>query len=356
MAKQAPKVCVYAICKNEIKNLDAWLESMAPADYIVVLDTGSTDGSFEKLKKDSRVHKVEQKIIDPWRFDVARNESMKLIPSDTAICVCTDPDERFSSATWANMLRAHWILGKKAIRAEYTYAWSHTENGDPTNIFMCNKIHSYGDYHWVYPCHEVLRLNDDITEPEQTIEFGDGIYLHHYQDTTKDRTNYLELLRIAAEETGSIYNKMLYARELSIRKNPQQSLSVYFEVLGSEDIDLPENKLVLLDSLLNVSTIYFNDLRSLPDSIWYAEEFINVDPTYREPYLILAQAYIDKQLFTIAEGYIEAAKKYGYQHNNWVEHSTAYVGWLEDLELQVKNGLTKFKLSGKLNKDAKWFE
>ena len=30
------KICVYAICKNELKFVDKWLENMSEADYIVV--------------------------------------------------------------------------------------------------------------------------------------------------------------------------------------------------------------------------------------------------------------------------------------------------------------------------------
>ena len=42
----AMKLCVYAICKNEIKFLDRWMDSILnEADYIAVLDTGSTDGT-----------------------------------------------------------------------------------------------------------------------------------------------------------------------------------------------------------------------------------------------------------------------------------------------------------------------
>ena len=66
------KVCVYAISKNEEKFVDRWVESMKEADYIYVLDTGSTDNTVEKLKE-LGVH-VTSKIINPWRFDVARNE------------------------------------------------------------------------------------------------------------------------------------------------------------------------------------------------------------------------------------------------------------------------------------------
>ena len=46
------KLCVYAICKNESKFIDRWVASIKDeADYIVVLDTGSTDNSVELLKK-----------------------------------------------------------------------------------------------------------------------------------------------------------------------------------------------------------------------------------------------------------------------------------------------------------------
>ena len=44
------KICVYAICKNESQFVDRWYESMKEADEIVVVDTGSTDDTVEKLK------------------------------------------------------------------------------------------------------------------------------------------------------------------------------------------------------------------------------------------------------------------------------------------------------------------
>ena len=118
------KICVYAICKNESKWIDRWLNNMSEADYIVVLDTGSTDNSYEILKNDPRVTRVEQKIITPWRFDVARNESMKLVPEDTDIYVCTDFDEIFEPG-WATVLQNNWT--PEDTRCYYTYAWSHND-------------------------------------------------------------------------------------------------------------------------------------------------------------------------------------------------------------------------------------
>ena len=41
------KICVYAICKNEEKFVDSWVDSMSEADKIIVLDTGSSDKTVE---------------------------------------------------------------------------------------------------------------------------------------------------------------------------------------------------------------------------------------------------------------------------------------------------------------------
>ena len=68
------KISVYAISKNEEKFVDRWMDSVSEADEIIVLDTGSTDNTVKKLKK--RGAKVKVKKINPWRFDVARNESL----------------------------------------------------------------------------------------------------------------------------------------------------------------------------------------------------------------------------------------------------------------------------------------
>ena len=85
------KVCVYAICKNEAKFVERWYNSMKEADAIYVLDTGSTDNTVSLLKKKNII--VKEVNIKPWRFDIARNKSLDLVPEDYDICVCTDLDE-----------------------------------------------------------------------------------------------------------------------------------------------------------------------------------------------------------------------------------------------------------------------
>ena len=111
------KVCVYAIAKNEEKNVEAWVASMNEADEIyVMLDATSSDRT-EELLTNAGVN-IKRKLIKPWRFDVARNESLKMVPEDADICVCTDLDEVFSKG-WRKILEEKWQIGTN--QATYKY-------------------------------------------------------------------------------------------------------------------------------------------------------------------------------------------------------------------------------------------
>ena len=62
------RVYVYAICKNEEKFVEGWMASMAEADGVYVLDTGSEDGTVPKLRALGAQVAVEE--IKPWRMVV----------------------------------------------------------------------------------------------------------------------------------------------------------------------------------------------------------------------------------------------------------------------------------------------
>ena len=183
------KVCVYAICKNEEKFIKEWVTSMGEADSIYVLDTGSTDNSVNLLKELGV--NVSVKKIEPWRFDVARNLSLDLLPLDTDICVCTDLDELFEPG-WRKLLESSWL--NNTNRLLYTYNWS-IENGKPNVTFLREKIHSRFNYKWVYPVHEVL-----VYDGNENVIKNENIVLNHYPDKTKSRSSYLKLLELSVKE------------------------------------------------------------------------------------------------------------------------------------------------------------
>lgn len=325
------KICVYAICKNEIDLIDRWLENMSEADAIVVLDTGSTDGSFEKLQKDSRVTKVEQLIVNPWRFDDARNASMKLIPKDTDICVCTDFDEVFEPG-WAQVLRDNWL--PEDDRCHYTYAWSHNDLGEPQDVFKYDKIHTL-NYHWIFPVHEVLMPNDR-SRPENVLDAGESIYLHHLQDKTKDRGNYMDLLiQSVKENPDNPHCRMLLAREYLVKEDYDTARKEYLACLEYPNIREPNHRLILLEVLGRLGELHYWCSTEKEKGIYYFIQFMKEDPTYREPYFCLADIYIHEGLYQLAIATINTGLEHSVRHYSWVERSDFWIAKGEELLLHA---------------------
>lgn len=186
------KVCVYAICKNEEKFINRFVDSMSEADLIVVADTGSTDDSIEMLKKRNvQVHSIS---VNPWRFDVARNMSLDLVPEDFDICVCTDLDEIFEPG-WRKELEKSWT--KDTTRLKYSYTWNFNEDGTPGVTFWYEKIHKRHDFKWIHPVHEILEYSGEIPDK---YTWNGKIKLYHLADNTKSRSSYLPLLELSVKE------------------------------------------------------------------------------------------------------------------------------------------------------------
>lgn len=319
------KICVYAICKNESKFVEKWLDNMSEADYIVVLDTGSTDSTYKTLKKDPRVTRVEQQKITPWRFDVARNESMKLIPDDANILVCTDFDELFVNG-WADKLRKAWK--EDTTRCFYPYAWSHNQVGEPTDIFMYDKIHTR-DYHWKYAVHEVLDLNEGFTN-QVAITIND-MMLHHYPDLNKSRSSYFELLKLSAKEyPDDSHVRVLYAREFVNLHLYKDATREYLECLTLPDIELPNRHREKLSAILTLAKLYTTN-EMFDEALKYFFKFIECDNSYCEPYFGIAEIFNKFGMYTAALGMIEDASKKGYQHFDWVEDANTYLNKSDDI-------------------------
>ena len=303
------KICVYAICKNESKFIDKWLDSMQEADYIVVLDTGSTDGTYERLQSDPRVTTVKQQVIDPWRFDVARNESLKLIPEDTDICVCTDFDELFD-AGWGKLLRDNWIVGRHTL-CWYKYAWRHDAQGNPIKIFRYEKIHTNDGWYWQYPVHEVLTKNNAIITQDNILDLFDHIYLHHYADDTKARGSYLPLLKIRKEEHPDELQTRVYLIQESFYKyETEECIKECLDALDTfKDMNSEIKSSIYL--FLGDATMRLNQAEQ---AIEYYYKAIDADPEFTEQYVAIATHYLKQQQYAevvdILTKCLKNAKKY----------------------------------------------
>ena len=195
------KICVYAIAKNEEKFVHRWYESMKEADEVYVLDTGSTDNTVSILEELGAHVKVE--VVTPWRFDVARNKSLELVPEDCDICVCTDLDEVLVPG-WREKLEKAWTPG--TTRCQYMYYWSLDQDDQPIVSFFLNQAHCRHGYRWTHPVHEVLAY----TLGDEVVVSCPDVILKHYPDATKSRSSYLPLLELSVREDPDDDRNMHY--------------------------------------------------------------------------------------------------------------------------------------------------
>lgn len=204
------KTCVYAIALNEIKFVDKFMDHCQEADLVLVCDTGSTDGTAERLRE--RGAKVYNIIQKPWRFDVPRNTALSLVPPDIDMCLSIDLDE-FLQPGWSDAMNREWQRHEgKITRIAYDYIWNWKEDGSPDIRFYADKIHHRHNYKWLHPCHETLYYDGPDQEVKVTIP---DIFLHHRADPTKSRGQYLHLLKMAVDESPN-NDRMshYYGREL----------------------------------------------------------------------------------------------------------------------------------------------
>jgi glycosyltransferase involved in cell wall biosynthesis len=172
------KIAIYTIAKNEQQHVDRWAKSNQEADFRLVCDTGSTDQTVEKLKE-YQVNVIPISV-NPWRFDVARNTVLNLLPADIDICIWQDLDEELLPG-WRQELEKHWEQDTAIANHKYRYnngAWQ-----------WHSKIHARHNCHWVGPVHETLKWSI----PEKSIWLPE-LFLDEHQDVHKSRSMYLNLL------------------------------------------------------------------------------------------------------------------------------------------------------------------
>lgn len=195
------KTAVYTILKNELKYIDTWLYYADKFDYKVLLDTGSTDGSWEYLQecqsKDPKLI-IEQKTFTPWRFDTARKYNMTMVPNDVVWGLSPDLDEFFSINTHDEMERIiDAVPHITNISCDRLDIYSPTVRVGPPNFIGTNKIHRFKDYTWKEPVYEHLTwIHQDREECEL---YSDDIFLIHNQDFRKKERSDL-YVKLMSEE------------------------------------------------------------------------------------------------------------------------------------------------------------
>lgn len=205
------KICVYAISKNEEHFVERFCKSAKDADLILIADTGSSDSTAETAVYNGAI--VYPICITPWRFDLARNAALALIPRDIDICISLDLDEVLEPG-WREEIERVWT--DETTRLSYMFDWGCGIK------FRYEKIHARHGYRWHHPCHEYPVPDGRIQE---RYAYTDKLLVSHHPDPTKSRGQYMELLELSVKEDPHCpRNAFYYARELTFHSRWQEAV------------------------------------------------------------------------------------------------------------------------------------
>jgi glycosyltransferase involved in cell wall biosynthesis len=286
------KIAVYAIVKNEERFIERWYESSKEADYHVLLDTGSDDRTVEIAR--SLGVQVHEKVFSPWRFDSARNHSLRLVPEDADLCIALDADEVLAPG-WREKLEA---VGPETTRPRYRYVWSWRSEGVEGLVYGGDKIHTRHDYVWKHPVHEVLTFSSAGGRSGEVQEWLD-LEIHHHPDATKSRGQYLDLLKLAVEEDPEDdRNAHYYARELMFAGRAEEAAAEFKRHLA-----LPR---AVWAAERAASMIYLSEVEPWGSEGWLLAAH-REDPGRREPLVKLALYFFARGEWDFAIAWAEKA-------------------------------------------------
>lgn len=274
------KICVYAICKNESKFVDRWVDSMSEADKIVVFDTGSTDDTVEKFK--ARGIEIKQEFMDPFRFDTARNIALSMVPDEYDICICTDLDEYFTKG-WREKVEKYWT--PDATRARYKFVSGFLPNGNEDICFLNEKIHIKDGFVWKHPIHECLVYKGD--KPDKYVKI-DNMQLEHHPDNSKSRAQYLDMLeKVIEENPNDDRNLHLLGREYFAYKKWDKCIETCLKHVNSKTSTWNNQR---CSSMRYISASYLK-LEEKEKAMYWNIRACREAPHLREPFLDAAKFF-----------------------------------------------------------------
>lgn len=234
-AKKTIKLAVYGICKDEKANIEKFVKCFSKADYLCILDTGSTDGTWEYLQKAKKKYPnliIEQQIFDPWRYDTARNKSLELVPKDTTMYFMMDLDEIIKEDGWVEKIKNTW--DPLFARGAYVY----NRRVDPVSDSVIQKFIEYrihsNLWHYQGIVHEQLHDVGGRREffADECIQVP--ITVWHYP-TNPNREIYIELCERGVEEQPNNWIMHLQlAAEYEVHEKWDKAITEYRKILAEQ--------------------------------------------------------------------------------------------------------------------------
>ena len=293
------------------------MDSCRDADVVVVgVDPGDTTGEL----LEARGAVVPRISLPQFRFDHYRNEVLKHVPADIDVCVSLDLDEVLEPG-WRAKLESDWT--PDTTRLHYKLQW----DADEERTFHYDRIHARHGYEWRHANHEaVYSLYPHEEKPTQS-----DLRVIQHQDPTKDRSKNLPLLKLAADEEPDNPRMMWYlGREYLMEEDWQNCIVTFRKYMAMRSTWNAE----VAWACIFTANAYHQMGISIEVEAWL-HMGIRWAPDLRDPYVELAQHYIDNEEWHLAMYELKQALKidrdiHSFFHDNGAYGEKIYLkkGWV----------------------------
>lgn len=289
-------VSVYTIAKNEEQVAARWYDCFKEADEVCVLVNNSTDQTAEILR--GLGAKVVEKTYKDFRFDVARNEAMKMCSHKADLLFGCDMDDVIENG-WKQRIERAWALGqgreKEPNSILFTYSvWYGDEV--PLQKFLRHSIHTPSGWYWKCRVHEYL---------EHTTE-KNFIYYPKFEmqsrPTRHEHSNYLSMIEDECRDPKcEARNKHLLGREYLQHKRYEDAIEWFNEHLESVDANWKSERAASMKFLSDCyGSLGFENAKEL--WLWKA---MYEDPNDRDAPFVLGMLLIKKKQYRTAIDVLE---------------------------------------------------
>lgn len=348
-----PTLGIAMIVKNEIDFLPAWYESIQSlSSEIVVVDTGSTDGSIEYLQSLPKVKLLHFEWIDD--FSAAKNYALQQIQSEWVLFL--DADEQVHLAevnnTSVQFLISYFNKLNNPVKITSTHLNiindQHTEyTYDQVRLFKKDEVYYEGKIH-----EQLINRNQDLS----ISVVRSGLKIIHYgyeEEIVKERKKFERNVALLKEQVlqqpNNIYWYTILGRDLRYLKHYEEAINYLQQALAITKPSLDISLIPTLDELAKCYTL-IGDMRNL---ILIGQQLIQIDETYPNGHYYYHYANIELSLQSITASYnsLDTIKNSFQHYSNYQLPDPTIFNWKIDyLKANV------LKLSGYLPEAYKLYK
>jgi glycosyltransferase involved in cell wall biosynthesis len=286
------RIAVYAIAKNEAAFAARFAVSAKAADRILVLDTGSTDGTQAILQEHGC--DVREAVIDPWRFDRAFQAALDALPAGIDVAVFATLDDVFLPG-WRAEIEKCWQPGVAMLRFFYVSHWEDVAQTIPSGGIWTTRVHDPRCYYWEYPiCESLMRIDGAAINEIAT----DARLVEHHPDLTRDRRWYVDVFdRWMPDYADDPHMIQSYGRELACAGRHADAVVQYKRYLqlthAYHDDDMAGGYPQMRSSICRLIADCLIHAQADRNEIvaWYLRS-VGECPFQREPWMHLSRAWL----------------------------------------------------------------